>query len=187
MHKKQTAPLIGAAFGLAFVLANAGALPSTAAVILRVLAILAFLRLFLALRHRPAGTPAGAAAAEDAPTAPLFGRGYRLVVAAEVVAGLSGLVVLNPVLHTPKATVGWIALVVGVHFLGLAAVWRRPSLNALAAAMSGCGAAGLALAVADAPAAVIAAVAGIVPGCLLLGSVALSLRAPAVGAAPQRA
>ncbi|MDY0811920.1 hypothetical protein [Kitasatospora purpeofusca] len=188
MHKKQTAPFIGAAFGLAFVLANAAALPAAVGVLLRVLAILAFLRLLLALRRRPAGagtgadTDGGAGATGGEAAAPLFGRGYRLVVAAEVAVGLVGLVVINPVLHAPKATVGWIALVVGLHFFGLAAVWRQPSLNALAAAMSGCGAAGLALAATGVPAAVVATVAGILPGALLLGAVARSLRAPVAGA-----
>ncbi|MFF7589264.1 hypothetical protein ACFZCK_17425 [Kitasatospora purpeofusca] len=182
MHKKQTAPLIGAAFGLAFVLANAAALPAAVGVLLRVLAILAFLRLLLALRRRPADAGTGADTTAGEAAAPLFGRGYRLVVAAEVAVGLAGLVVINPVLHAPKATVGWIALVVGLHFFGLAVVWRQPSLNALAAAMSGCGAAGLALAAAGVPTAVVATVAGIVPGALLLGSVARSLRAPAAGA-----
>ncbi|WP_231978508.1 hypothetical protein [Streptomyces sp. TLI_053] len=184
MHNKPTAPLIGAAFGLAFVLANAGALPGAAAALLRVLAILVFLRLFLVMRRRPvAPARAGGSAA---PAVPLFGRDYRLVVAAEVAVGLAGLVVVNPVLHAPKATVGWIALVVGLHFFGLAAVWRRPALNVLAAAMSVCGAAGVVLAAADAPAAVVAVVAGIAPGGLLLASVARSLRAPAVDAAPRQ-
>ncbi|MFJ8435259.1 hypothetical protein ACIQ9P_28585 [Kitasatospora sp. NPDC094019] len=183
VHNKQTAPLIGAAFGLAFVLANAGALPGAAAVLLRVLAILVFLRLFLALRRRPAlpAPPGGSAV----PAPPVFGRGYRLVVAAEVVVGLAGLVVVNPVLHAPKATVGWIALVVGLHFFGLATVWRRPALHVLAAAMSVCGAAGVGLAAAGAPASVVAVVAGIAPGALLLGSVARSLRTPAVEVAPR--
>lgn len=171
MHKNQTGALIGAIFGLVFVLANAGALPSAAAILLRVLAILAFLRLFSVMRrNRPAATGAPEAVESS------FGRGYRLVVAAEVVAGAGGLFVLSRVLYAPQAAVGWIALVVGVHFFGLAAVWRRPALNALAAAMSLCGAAGLVLAWADAPVAVIRAVAGIAPGALLLGSVWWSVR-----------
>ncbi|MFE2928998.1 hypothetical protein, partial [Streptomyces goshikiensis] len=115
----------------------------------------------------PAPRPAPAAAAAPAVH---FGRRYRYVVAAEALVGVAGLVVINTVLHTPRATVGWIALVVGVHFFGLAAVWRMPALHRLGAGLSGCGAAGLALAAAGAPQAVVAAVAGVLPGALLLGS-----------------
>ncbi len=172
MTSVQTSRLIGALFGLVFVLANAGTLPAAAAVALRVLAIASFLWLFLALRR--AGAPGDAGRDGTAPR--LFGRGYRLVVAAEVAAALAGVLVINLVLHVPQATVAWISLVVGLHFFGLAAVWRLPALRLLAAAMAACGAAGLVLAACAASLAVIATVAGIAPGALLLASVARSLR-----------
>ncbi|MFJ3791338.1 hypothetical protein [Kitasatospora sp. NPDC090091] len=173
MQRNQVARLIGAIFGLVFVLTNAAALPSAVGIPLRVLAVLAFLRLFIVLRRdRPADAATGGATAET------FGRGYRLVVAAEVAVGLGGLVVLNPVLHLPKASVGWITVVVGLHFFGLAAVWRMPSVHVLAAMLTSCGAAGLALAWADAPAAAIASISGIAPGALLLGAVGWTLRTP---------
>ncbi|MER6444622.1 hypothetical protein DEJ51_27715 [Streptomyces venezuelae] len=171
MTSHQTSRLIGAIFGLVFVAANAGALPTTAAVPLRLLAIASFVWLFIALRRAPAPR-AGSAA----PTR--FGRGYLLVVAAEVAAALAGFLVITRVLHTPQASVAWLSLVVGLHFFGLAAVWRMPSLRWLAAAMTACGAAGLALAACGASLAVIATVAGIAPGVLLLGSVWWSLRTP---------
>ncbi|MEV6973100.1 hypothetical protein [Kitasatospora sp. NPDC093806] len=179
MTSNQTARLIGAIFGLAFIMVNAAALPTAVGIPLRVLAILAFLRLFTMLRRSRTAQAAATATARPS----VFGRGYRLVVVAEVAAGVAGLFVLSHVLHTPQAAVGWIALVVGVHFFGLAAVWRMPSVNRLAAAMSVCGAVGLALAFADAPRAAIAAVAGIVPGVLLLASVWWALRE---AAAPER-
>ncbi|MER5638891.1 hypothetical protein ABT095_18245 [Kitasatospora sp. NPDC002227] len=174
VQKNQLGRLIGAIFGLVFVLRNAGELPSGAGIPLRVLAILAFLRLFLLIRR--------SAPAETGQAAATFGRGYRLVVAAEVVAGAAGLFVLGQVLDTPKAAVGWIALVVGVHFFGLAAVWRMPSVHWLAAGLSACGAGGLALAFADAPTPAIATVAGITPGLLLLAAVAWTTRTPAAQA-----
>ncbi|MFD0272897.1 hypothetical protein ACFVHB_03175 [Kitasatospora sp. NPDC127111] len=172
MTSNQTGRLIGAIFGLVFVVASAGNLPTAVGVPLRVLAIGTFVGLFIALRR--GRTPRAAA---DRAAAPLFGRGYRLVVAAEVVVGLAGLVLINPVLHATRASVAWIALVVGLHFFGLAVVWRMPSIRLLAAAMSACGGAGLVLAVCGASAAVIAAVAGIAPGVMLLGSVWWSVRA----------
>ncbi|MEW1914686.1 hypothetical protein AB0442_41015 [Kitasatospora sp. NPDC085895] len=178
MHTNQTGRLIGAVFGLVFVLANAGALPTAAAIPLRVLAILVFLRLFTAMRR-------AGATADGTTTRLTFGRGYRLVVGAEVVVGLGGLFVLARVLHVPQAAIGWIALVVGLHFFGLAVVWRMPSVHVMAAGLTACGAAGLALARADAPHAAVATVAGIAPGVLLLSAVAWTLKAskPAVAAA----
>ncbi|MFG2876547.1 hypothetical protein ACGFYU_16410 [Streptomyces sp. NPDC048337] len=173
MTSNQTARLIGAIFGLVFVQANAGALPPAAAVPLRVLGIAAFIGLFIALRR--ARVPEGAAAGGTTPRT--FGRGYRYVVAAEVLLLAAGLFVIARLLHSPQAAVGWIALVVGLHFFGLAAVWRMASVRLPAAAMSACGAAGLALAACGAPPAVIAVVAGIVPGAVLFGSVWWSLRA----------
>lgn len=160
MKKNQLGRLIGGLFGLAFVQANAGALPQALSAALRVAAVAAFLGLFLSIR-RSSTEPAIRAA---------FGRNYRYVVAAEVIAGLGGAAVITNVLDEPRATVGWIALVVGVHFFALAAVWRMPALRVLAAAMSVCGAAGMALAVGGAPAATVAAVSGIAPGALLLAA-----------------
>ncbi|GAA3036231.1 hypothetical protein GCM10020229_54500 [Kitasatospora albolonga] len=173
MRKNQLGPLIGAVFGLVFVLANTGPLPAGVGIPIRVLAVLAFLRLFTLLRRR---------SAPSAPSA-TFGRGYRLVVAVEVAAGAAGLFVISRVLHHPQAAVGWIALVVGLHFFGLAAVWRMPAVNALAAVLSVCGAAGIALAWAGAPQAAVATVAGIAPGAALLGAVAWTLRGKATAPA----
>ncbi|MER7823430.1 hypothetical protein ABTX85_12805 [Streptomyces sp. NPDC096097] len=182
MTSNQTGRLIGAIFGLVFVAANAGTLPTVAAVPLRVLAVVSFVALFIALR-RTRTTPAddestGTVTGTGAAAPKRFGRGYRLVVAAEVVAALAGFLVITRVLHAPQASVAWLSLVVGLHFFGLAAVWRMPSLRWLAAAMTACGAAGLALAAGGASLAVIATVAGIAPGALLLGAVWWSLRTP---------
>ncbi|WP_345695984.1 hypothetical protein [Kitasatospora terrestris] len=182
MHKNQIGRLIGAVFGLVFVLANAGAFPTAVAVPLRVLAILVFLKLFTGMRRK------GAAPTEpDGTSDQTFGRGYRLAVAAEVLVGAGGLFVLARVLHVPEAAVGWIALVVGLHFFGLAVAWRMPAVHVLAAALTVCGAAGLALAGADAPHAAVAAVSGIAPGVLLLSAVAWTVRSqerPVTAAGP---
>lgn len=173
MTSHQTGRLIGALFGLVFVLANARALPTAAAVPVCALGIASFVWLFVALR-RVRTPPAGPGAAPRK-----FGRGYLLVVAAEVVAVVAGFLVINLVFHAPQAAVPWLSLVVGLHFFGLAVVWHMPSLRLLAAAMAACGAAGLVLAACGASLAVIATVSGIAPGALLLGSVWWSLRTPA--------
>ncbi|MGW2373129.1 hypothetical protein [Kitasatospora sp. NPDC001683] len=90
---------------------------------------------------------------------------------AEVVAIVAGLAVINKVLHTPEATVGWVALVVGVHFFGIAVAWRRPAMHVLGVGLAACGALGLVLAFCGASAAVVALATGIAPGATLLGSV----------------
>jgi hypothetical protein len=71
-------------------------------------------------------------------------------------------------LALPLAVLPWITFVVGVHFLGLARVWSAPSLAWLGAAIAACGVLGLVVAAIGAGEAVVAAVAGVVPGLILL-------------------
>lgn len=184
MTREKTGRIIGATFGLAFMQVNAATLPTAAAIPVRVLALIAFLAVLRGVRRLPAPPPAETAPAETAPaeTRRHFGRRYGYVVGAEVLAAVAGILVINHLLHAPHAMVAWIAFVVGVHFFGLAAVWRTPSLNLLAAAMSACGAVGLVMAALGSSRAAIASVAGILPGALLLGSVWWSLRASATPA-----
>ncbi len=162
MTPEKLGSVIGAVFGLVFVLANTGSLPSGVALTLRVLGGVAFLAVLLAVR-RPAvsraATPAGSG----------FGRGYWLVVGLEVVAIFGGLALLNGPLDTPQAAVAWISFVVGVHFLALAVVWRQRLFTVLGAALAVCGLAGLGLAVGGAPEAAVDTVGGVLPGAVLLG------------------
>ncbi|WP_051833673.1 hypothetical protein [Streptomyces katrae] len=166
MTKDQIGRLIGLGFGLSFIEANAGALPTQAQVPLRVAGVAAFLGLVLFGRRRTQAVQTA-----DEPRGASFGGRYWLVVLAEVVAVAAGLAVINRVLHTPQATVGWIAAVVGVHFFGLATVWSRPELRTLGGGMTACGVLGLVLAFCGAATALVALIAGITPGVLLLGSV----------------
>ncbi|MER7533997.1 hypothetical protein ABTX77_04290 [Streptomyces sp. NPDC097704] len=166
MTKDQTGRIIGAAFGLVFIQANAATLPTAAAVPLRLLSLAAFLWVAVLGRRGRAAVPR-----TGTPSGTRFGRRYWYVVAAEVAGLAAGLLVIARVLHAPQASVGWIAFVVGVHFSGLAVAWRRPALHVLGASIAACGAAGLVLAGLDAPVAAIRAVAGVLPGVLLLASV----------------
>jgi hypothetical protein len=102
-------PLIGAAFGLVFVLVNTGSVPTAIGVLLRVVAVAAFLAVLVTVgRSR-------ASASDLSMTVRVpgggFGRGYWLVGAGEVAAAVVGLVVLNTVLHAPQAAVAWISAV----------------------------------------------------------------------------
>ncbi|MEV7615493.1 hypothetical protein [Streptomyces sp. NPDC089799] len=175
MTKQLTGRLIGGAFGLVFVQANAGALPQLFAAPLRFVAIAAFLGLFLNRRGFRAHTPAPVPGPSPRTG---FGRRYWYVVAAEVLGLAVGLLLIGRVLHTPHAAVGWIAFVVGVHFFGLAVVWHRPSLHVLGAAIAACGLVALVLAVLDAPDAAVALAGGIAPGALLLTTAWRTPQAP---------
>ena len=110
--------LIGGAFGLVYVVVGAGGL-SSATPALRIAAIAAFIGLLIMAR-RTIVTP-GDPAQQTTP----FNRGYLVIVTAEVAAIAAGVVILEFALHAPHAFYGWVTLVVGVHFFGLAHVWRR--------------------------------------------------------------
>ena len=158
--------MIGACFGLIFVLVNTGSLSAAFAALFRVLAVLAFIAVLLAVvlvGRRP--TRAGV----DRPAAGGFTLGYWYVVVAEVGAIAAGLVVLNGPLHAPQAAVAWIALVVGSHFIALAVVWKLLFFRGLGVALMLCGVAGLVLAATGSTVSAIDLVGGVVPGAILLG------------------
>ena len=154
---------VGASFGLAYVLANAGRLPSAAAEALRVLAVAAVVGLAVLARRLGVGTPADASQVR-------FGRAYWTIVAVEAVAIVAGVMTLSGPLGAPQAGVAWVSTVVGVHFLELARVWSSSFIRRLGVAITVCGVAGLAVAAAGGSAATIAWLAGILPGGLLLAS-----------------
>jgi hypothetical protein len=164
MKAEKIGSLIGAGFGLVFVLANTGAVPSGVAIVLRVLGVGAFAAVFVM---------AGRALSQMGDVPPLAGRGfgqrYWIVVAVEFVAIAVGLALLNGPLHTPLATVAWISFVVGAHFFGLAAIWKQSVFLWLGASILVCGALGLVLAIVGSSAGAIDTVSGVLPGYLLLG------------------
>ncbi len=166
MSSAKLGSVIGAGFGLIFVLVNTGSLPAAVAVLFRVLAVIAFIAVLIAVvvagrRRAPAGV--------GLPAAGGFALGYWIVVAAEAGAIGAGLVVLNGPLHAPQAAVAWIALVVGVHFVALAVVWRLLLFHGLGAALMLCGVAGLVLAATGSAVSTIDLVGGVLPGAILLG------------------
>jgi hypothetical protein len=115
--------VIGAVFGLVYVVVNAGVLPSPAGPLLQVLGVAAFIGVLAALRRGTRTRAAGSGAERG------FGPGYRRVVAAEVAAAVVGIVLLNGPLDLSQGVLPWVSFVVGVHFLALARVWEEPSLG----------------------------------------------------------
>jgi hypothetical protein len=161
---RRLGSLIGGIFGLIYVEANVGSLPYLWATALRVAAAVAFAGLVAAL---------AVARGPRAPAVPAtgvgFGSRYWLVVAGEVAAIPAGAAILRPA-GLGHAVVAWVSVVVGVHFVVLAAVWRLQLFRPLGAAIALCGVAGLIAAAVGAPTAAIAGVGAVLPGMLLLAA-----------------
>lgn len=156
--------VIGGSFGLAFILINGAWLPARGRSILSIIGILAFVVVLVAYfadqRHR--GTTSRSPMRPD-------GR-YRLILGIEVILLFGGLAVVRAV--EPAAVLGWIALVVGAHFIPLAGLLDkgRSELIAIGTTMIILGLTGLALAFATQDRELVAFVAGVGSGAVLLGS-----------------
>jgi hypothetical protein len=154
--------MIGAVFGVVYIEVNASPLPAAIMLILRCLGAAAFLLVLIRLwLERP--TPS---MTQDEPTVGLDGR-YWLIVALEAAAIVAGSSVLRAV-GLGAATVAWVSVVVGVHFLALAAVWRVSVFRPLGTAVALCGGSAIAAATVGAGAAWVAGLGGVLPGGLLL-------------------
>jgi hypothetical protein len=163
---RKIGSLIGAAFGLVYVEANAGSLPGGVVTALRIAAALAFLGLIALLAR-------GSRARSDEPKRPggQFGTVYWLVVAAEVFAIFVGAAIVRGPLGLEDAVVAWVSVVVGAHFVALAEVWGGMRFfRGLGLALGLCGVAGIAADAAGASTAVVATFGGVLPGVLLLGA-----------------
>ncbi|GAA3452865.1 hypothetical protein [Dactylosporangium matsuzakiense] len=168
--------IIATGFGTGFIAGNSGGLPDPWPQILRVGAALCAAALIIAtFRTRSASTAAPASgpapAAEPVPARQAMGRGYWIVVAIEAIALFGGLFVINGVLHRSEVSVAWVALVVGLHFYGLGAVWHAPMYHWLATAMTALAVAGFVIYAAGGSAAAVSAVAGVGSGVCLYGAV----------------
>ena len=167
---------IAAVFGVIYVFANSGELPAGAAWTLRAAAVavvaVVAVRVLTASRavgHGVEGAVAGPVRDGDSSRPAPFGRGYWLIVVAEVVAILVGVRLLAGPLDRPEAGVAWVSVAVGVHFFALAAHFRLSFFHLLGVLVTACGVAGLALAFTTTWAAAVAVTGGVVPGFVLLG------------------
>ncbi|MDA0567956.1 hypothetical protein LG943_27085 [Streptomonospora sp. S1-112] len=163
LFARFTGVLVGSSFGTVFVLVNAHApLPAGVGAGLRALAVACLAATVvlgvLAARTAPPATAPGRA---------MFGRGYLAVVAAEALLLFGGFPVLRALGAPPAANVAWVAVVVGLHFVALAAVWRQPSVLVPGVGLTALGAAGFAL-LATPAAAWTPAVSGVLSGAVLL-------------------
>ncbi|GIF13985.1 hypothetical protein [Actinoplanes teichomyceticus] len=163
--------MIALAFGTVFVVVNSGELPEPWPVSIRVAGVLVAVGLAAWLLRV---TRSGVATRQ---TGAGFGdRRYWYVVAAEVIVLFAGLNVITRVLHAPEAAVGWVAVVVGLHFNALAWAWRMPLFHRLGAVMTALGVAGFVAYALNASAATIGLIAGVGSGVALFVTVAVALR-----------
>ncbi|GAA2404472.1 hypothetical protein [Nonomuraea africana] len=178
MQSRLTGMLIGAVFGAVFVFVNAASpLNTVVATVLQVaasvaLAFIVFLWFTAGKRLRT-----GAAAPVHRPAGAFYGRGYLLIVAAEAVLLFGGIAVLRALGRPEQTNVAWIALIVGLHFVALAPVWKERSILIPGVVLTVLGVVGLVMTFTSAIAWV-PIVSGVLSGVTLLsGSLAFSRRA----------
>jgi hypothetical protein len=140
MKGKQLGALIGAIGGLMFVQVNAGALPSSLVLPVRVLGVVVFcIVLWRAVLRTPRSHPS------EAPPSPAAWRVYWSSVSLGALSIPIGANLLNTILHLPQLTVLWVVFVVGAHFLPFAAAFGAPVFQTLAWTLMGLAAAGATL------------------------------------------
>lgn len=155
---------IAAGFGFIYVIVNTDSMPPGVEWTLRALALVTAAAVLLAVIRRRARQ----GSEPHRPKGPAFGRRYWWVVIVEVVTLFAGVRILAGPLDMPQAGVAWVSMVVGLHFFPLATIFAQRFFHILGVAISLCGSAGLALALADAAPMAIDLISGVIPGGILL-------------------
>jgi len=164
--------LVAIAFGTVFVLVNSADLATPWPLAVRVTGLVVAAALVAGLVIVARSTEA---------SSPVDGpddrhRRFWLVVLLEAAALFGGLAVINGVLDRPSVAVAWIAVVVGVHFFALAAIWRMPMYRWLGAAMTVLGLAGFLIDALGGDRAVVELVAGVGSGAALYAAVGFAVQ-----------
>jgi hypothetical protein len=158
--------VVAITFGTVFVLVNSGGVPAPWPLVIRVIGLLVaallVTGLVLVARRGSSVTPAPASD---------FDHRYWLIVALEAGALFGGLAVINGVLHGKAVSVAWVALVVGVHFFGLARIWRMPLYYWLGAAVTILSLAGFLIYALGGSAPIVGLVSGVGSGTALYAAV----------------
>ncbi len=173
--------MVGTAFGLVFVEVNSGGLPGDWPLIVRIAGAVAAVGLVVAILRAARLAPAR----RDGDHRGFADRRYWTIVGIEGIALMGGLFVLNAVFERPAFAVAWIAVVVGVHFIGLARLWHVDLYLVLGGVMTALGVIGFVIGAAGGSAGTVGVVAGVGSGVALFTTVATSLmlagRADAAG------
>ncbi|MUL43905.1 hypothetical protein FZ103_22535 [Streptomonospora sp. PA3] len=154
MKQQLAGVLIASVFGTVFVFVNAGdpmpaeLVPAARIAAVAALAATAVLGLLAARSTAPAG--ASTAPKPNRPGTsrrpPMFGRGFLGVVLTEAVLIIGGLRAIRVFDAPVETNVAWIAIVVGLHFIVLARVWKDARILVPGAVLTLLGVAGFALA-----------------------------------------
>jgi len=172
---------VGITFGTVFVLVNSGGVPVPWPLVIRVVGLLVaallVVGLVLAVRR---GSSVG-----PAPMSGFVDQRYWLIVALEAVALFGGLAVLNGALHGKAVSVAWVALIVGVHFFGLARIWRMPLYHWLGTAMTVLGLAGFLIYALGGSAEIVGLVAGVGSGAALYLAIGVVVGDALLGRVPR--
>ena len=166
--------LIGAGFGLLFLIINSTQFSSLGRTVVLVLGIVTFAGiavfavrgLMQQRRVAAAEEPQPVRTAERDRRQPPFGRAYWIIVAIEAIALFAGARLLSALGH-PELGVAWVAVVVGTHFYALGRVFGLDRFHALATVVTLCGIGGFIAFFAAAPA-FIPVISGIISGLTLL-------------------
>lgn len=161
----QVGDLIGASFGVVFIVINVSPMPPA----WRVGAIAVAAALALVITYAFSATQRAVRTGAVRPDRTRFNRLFLVIVVLEAIALFGGLAIVRQL--EPAAVLGWIALVVGVHFLALAQWWIRDNAPILliGVGMTILGLVGLWVGLASQQADAVMLVSGVGSGLVLLG------------------
>ncbi|UVI36118.1 hypothetical protein [Brevibacterium spongiae] len=157
--------LIGAGFGLLFLIINSSQFSTVGRTLVIALGALAFAGIAV-FAVRGLMRSRAAASARDR-RGPPFGRAYWIIVLIEAVLLFAGARLLSGLGH-PELGVAWVAVVVGTHFYALGWVFGLDRFHVLATIVTLCGIGGFIAFFAAAPA-FIPVISGVISGFALLG------------------
>ena len=169
--------VVAIAFGLVFVEVNSGGLPGAWPLGIRIGGAVVAVALLVALAFAARRAPAAPATDHQG----FVDQRYWRIVGFEGIALFVGLVLLNGVLDASQVAVAWIAVVVGVHFVGLGKLWHMDLYLVLGVVMTVLGVAGFVLGALGASAGTIGLVSGVLSGVALFATVAVALARTAAG------
>ena len=178
-RQRAQGALVGGLFGCVFLLVNARTpLGPAAADAFRALGVAGLLAL-IAGRQRVARRTRPTAPADGDRAIGLFGRRWRMIVAAEIAALAAGFAVIAAIGAPSETYLPWTVVVVGAHFVAfdLFGVWEGTIIRAGAALML-LGIAGLVLAAAS-ETDWIPLISGVLPGVVILGGSLAAMRGAA--------
>lgn len=160
--------LIGAGFGLLFLIINTGQFSTLGRTLVITVGVLAFAGIAIfAIRGLMQGGRAGRGeSGKGSRREPPLGRAYWIIVLIEAVLLFAGTRLLAGLGH-PELGVAWVAVVVGTHFYALGRVFGLDRFHVLATVVTLCGIGGFIAFFAAAPA-FIPVISGVITGFVLL-------------------